>query len=66
MRVRHAGEATRALAAAGERAVDVVFTRAGVVERTSLSARQDGSIDVELKIRDAENALRREWLRSRG
>ena len=64
IRTRHAGEANRAVIGAGEREVEVVFARAGVVDRCMLTPRPDGSIDVELNITEPDNALRREWLRS--
>jgi len=63
-RTRHAGEANRATVAAGEREIEVVFARAGVVDRCTLTPRGDGSVDVELNIIEPDNALRREWLRS--
>lgn len=63
-RTRHAGEATRAIHAAGEREIEVVFARAGVVDRCALTPRADGSVDIELHVIEPENALRREWLRS--
>lgn len=63
-RTRHASEANRAMTAAGEREVEVVFARGGVVDRCMLTPRADGSVDIELKIAEPDNALRREWLRS--
>jgi len=63
-RTRHAGEATRAVAAAGEREVEVVLARAGVVDRCMLTPRADGSVDIELNVTEPDNALLREWLRS--
>ena len=66
VRTRHTSEANRAVAAAGEREIEVVFARAGVIDRGRLTPRADGSVSVELTVIDTENALRREWLRSRG
>jgi len=63
-RTRHTSEATRAIAGAGERGIEVVFARTGIVSRCMLTPRGDGSVDVELKVIEPDNALRREWLRS--
>jgi len=65
MRTRYAGEAARTTVAAGEREIEVLFARAGVVERCALTPRADGSVEIELKVIEPGNALRREWLRSR-
>jgi len=65
MRVRHAGEAARTTVAAGEREIEVIFARAGIVDRCMLTPRTDGSVEIELKVIEPGNALRREWLRSR-
>lgn len=63
-RTRHTSEATRAVAAAGEREIEVVYGRGGVVDRCHLTPRGDGSVDVELKVVEPHNALRCAWLRS--
>ena len=63
-RTRHASEANRALIAAGEREVEVVFARTGVIERCMLTPRADGSVEVELNVTEPDNALRRAWLKS--
>jgi predicted metalloprotease with PDZ domain len=63
IRTLREGDVTREIGRAGERAVEVVYARAGAVGRTMLIPRPDGRVEVTLRIDDVDNALRTEWLR---
>jgi len=49
-----------------ERPFDVLTARRGLIQRRTVTARLDGSIDVTLKMVEGDNALRRAWLRRDG
>ncbi len=46
-----------------EKPVEVLTARRGLIQRRSVGVRPDGSVDIMLKIDEADNPLRREWMR---